>query len=121
MSLISDVVFLPVKEENRTAFFGEDIHIDVPRGNASEVVFIRANHSSEVVLMRAGQVVQSGLTVPAEQGGKPLYYVNSLGNLVVEDVQERDEGVYIVRNANSSNIIKRLNLMVRGKMSAGRR
>lgn len=103
MSLLS----LPVKEEHRTAFFGEDIHIDVPPGNAGEVVFKpRTNRSAEVVLMRAGKV------------NNTRCHVNSLGHLVVEDVQEEDEGVYIIKNSNNPNAVKRLILIVRGKLAA---
>ncbi|XP_018529635.1 uncharacterized protein LOC108881912 [Lates calcarifer] len=91
-----------VKEEHRTAFFGEDIHIDVPPGNAGEVVFKpRTNRSAEVVLMRAGKV------------NNTRCHVNSLGHLVVEDVQEEDEGVYIIKNSNNPNAVKRLILIVR--------
>uniref|UniRef100_A0A3Q3SAK6 Uncharacterized LOC113126034 n=1 Tax=Mastacembelus armatus TaxID=205130 RepID=A0A3Q3SAK6_9TELE len=88
--------------EHRTAFFGEDIHIDVPPGNAGEVVFKpRTNNSYEVVLMREGQVVN------------PWAHLNSLGHLVLEDVQEEHEGVYVIRNNNSPGTVKRLVLIVR--------
>ncbi|XP_035537786.1 uncharacterized protein LOC118343139 [Morone saxatilis] len=90
------------KEENRTAFFGEDVHIDVPDGNASEVVFKpRTNRSSEVVLLRAGQLL------------KPRNSINSLGHLVLEDVQEEDEGMYIIKNINNNSTVKHLILIVR--------
>ncbi|XP_031695578.1 uncharacterized protein LOC116377950 [Anarrhichthys ocellatus] len=93
---------LKVKEEHRTAFFGEDIHIDVPPGNLSEVVFkSRTNHLSEVVLLRAGQVVN------------PRGSINSLGHLVLEDVQEEDEGVYVIKNTNNPNTAKHLILIVK--------
>ncbi|XP_033492960.2 uncharacterized protein LOC117263565 [Epinephelus lanceolatus] len=93
---------LKVKEEHRTAFFGEDIHIDILPGNVSEVVFKpRTNHSAEVVLLRAGQVVS------------PRGRLTTLGHLVVEDVQEEDEGVYITRNINHPNTVKHLSLIVR--------
>ncbi|KAM6973854.1 uncharacterized protein LKV04_015554 [Tautogolabrus adspersus] len=91
-----------VKEEHRTAFFGEDIHIDVPPGNAGEVVFTpRTNGLAEVALMREGKVVN------------PRCRINSLGHLVLEDVQEEDEGVYVIKNANNSNTAKNLILIVR--------
>nr|XP_020474160.1 uncharacterized protein LOC109970732 [Monopterus albus] len=93
---------LRVKQEHRTAFFGEDVHIDVPPGNVSEVVFKpRTNRSSEVVLMRAGQVVN------------PRGHFNSLGHLVLEDVQEEDEGVYVIRGASAPGTTKQLILTVR--------
>lgn len=91
-----------VKDEHKTAFFGEDIHIDVPPGNLSEVVFKpRTNHSAEVVLMRAGQVVN------------PRGHLNSLGHLVLEDVQEEDEGVFVIKNTNHPGTAKHLILIVR--------
>lgn len=100
-------MFLPVKEERRIAFFGEDVHIDVPPGNVGEVVFKRGtNQSSEVVLMRAGQVLN------------PRGHLNLLGHLVLEDVQEEDEGVYVIKNSNNSNAAKQLILIVRGKLRA---
>lgn len=98
-------MFLPVKEEHRTAFFGEDVHIDVPPGNVGEVVFKpRTNRSAEVVLLRAGKVMNPGS------------YINTLGHLVLEDVQEKDEGLYVIKNTNSSNVLKHLILIVRGKL-----
>ncbi|XP_059205609.1 uncharacterized protein LOC131984705 [Centropristis striata] len=91
-----------VKEEHRTAFFGEDIHIDVPPGDLGEVVFKpRTNHSSEVVLLRAGKVVN------------PKGHLNSLGHLVMEDVQEEDEGMFIIKNTNNTSATKHLILIVR--------
>lgn len=102
-------LFRAVKEERKTAFFGEDIHIDVPAGDVGEVVFkSRTNQLSEVVLLRAGEVVN------------PRGRLNSLGHLVLEDVQEEDEGVYITKNSNNPNAVKRLILIVRGTTSAGR-
>ncbi|XP_023250615.1 uncharacterized protein LOC111645598 [Seriola lalandi dorsalis] len=93
---------LKVKEERRTAFFGEDIHIDVPSGNVGEVVFKpRTNHSAEVVLMQAGIVLS------------PRGRLNSLGHLVLENVQEEDEGVYVIKNSNNPNADKQLVLIVR--------
>uniref|UniRef100_A0A3B4YGU4 Uncharacterized LOC111645598 n=1 Tax=Seriola lalandi dorsalis TaxID=1841481 RepID=A0A3B4YGU4_SERLL len=88
--------------ERRTAFFGEDIHIDVPSGNVGEVVFKpRTNHSAEVVLMQAGIVLS------------PRGRLNSLGHLVLENVQEEDEGVYVIKNSNNPNADKQLVLIVR--------
>lgn len=97
---------LKVKEEHRTAFFGEDIHIDVPPGNLGEVVFKpRTNRTAEVVLLKAGQLVKS-------QAG-PQTRINSLGHLVLEDVQEKDEGVYVIKNSINTSTVKHLILIVR--------
>lgn len=100
-------LFETVKEEHRKAFIGEDIHIDVPSGNIGEVVFRpQNNQSSEVVLLREGQVVN------------PRALINSLGHLVLEDVQEEDEGLYIIKNISNPSTAKHLILTVRGKMFA---
>lgn len=112
-------LFPAVKEEHRTAFFGEDIYIGVPPGNVGEVVFIPANQSSDqVVLMRAGQVVPTGQVVQTSQGLSPRYRVISRGYLVLEDVKEEDEGTYVVKKTNESTTLKRLVLIVRGKRRA---
>ncbi|XP_041867378.1 uncharacterized protein LOC121656452 [Melanotaenia boesemani] len=85
---------LKVKEEHRTAFFGEHVHIDVPSSNDSEVVFTpRTNRSYEVPLMQAGQVVN-----------KSKALLNSLGHLVLNNVQEEDEGVYIIRRSKNTTV-----------------
>ncbi|KAF7661218.1 hypothetical protein LDENG_00266890 [Lucifuga dentata] len=90
-----------VKEEHRMAFFGEDIHIDIPE-NFGEVVFkSRLNLTSEVVLLRASRVVN------------PRGHLNSLGLLVLEDVQEEDEGVYIIKDTSNPSAVRHLILMVR--------
>lgn len=69
-----------------------------------EVVFRpRTNRSAEVVLLRAGTVVN------------PRGRINSLGHLVLEDVQEEDEGLYVVRNASDPGAAQRLLLIVRGE------
>lgn len=100
-------LFLPVKQEHRTAFFGEDIYIDFPPGKVGEVVFIpRINRTVDVVLLRGGEVVD------------PRGTINSLGHLVLEDVQEKDEGLYIIRNTSNPSAVKHLLLIVKGKMSA---
>nr|XP_057903232.1 uncharacterized protein LOC131101862 [Doryrhamphus excisus]XP_057903233.1 uncharacterized protein LOC131101862 [Doryrhamphus excisus] len=91
---------LKVREEHRTAFFGEDIHIDIPPGDVGEVVFKpKTNKSAEVVLLRAGKTVDAR--------GR----LNSFGHLVLEDVQKEDEGVYVV--SKNANMLKRLVLIVR--------
>lgn len=98
-------LFANIKEEHRTAFFGEDIYINVPSGNFGEVVFKpRTNCSAEVVLLQAGQVL------------KPRATVISTGHLVLEAVQEEDEGEYIVKNTSNPSTSRHLILLVRGKM-----
>lgn len=95
-----------VKQEHRTAFFGEDIYIDFPKGTVGEVVFQPKNNQSvEVVLVREGQKVDSRVTI------------NSLGHLVLEDVQKKDEGAYVVRNSSNPGAAKQLILHVQGNAS----
>ncbi|KAM4725888.1 uncharacterized protein FYW61_013931 [Anableps anableps] len=92
-----------VKEENRTAFFGEDVHIEVSSWNDPEVVFKpRTNSSYEVHLLQAGRLTNQNKTE-----------LNSLGHLVLKDVQEEDEGLYVIRSSRNSSITKRLILSVR--------
>ncbi|KAI4818400.1 hypothetical protein KUCAC02_011742 [Chaenocephalus aceratus] len=96
------VASLKVEEERLTAFFGEEIHINVPSGNLGEVVFKpRTNGSAEVVLLQAGQVVN------------PRARLSSPGHLVLEDMLEEDEGVYVIKNTNSPNTAKHLIIIVR--------
>lgn len=99
-------LYFPVKEEHRTAFFGEDIHIDIPAGDVGEVVFRpKTNKSVEVPLLRAGKVVHRRARL------------NPYGHLVLDDVQEEDEGVYVV--SRNESVLRRLTLDVRGLMLSG--
>uniref|UniRef100_A0A087X2Q0 Uncharacterized protein n=1 Tax=Poecilia formosa TaxID=48698 RepID=A0A087X2Q0_POEFO len=92
-----------VKEERRTAFFGEDVHIEVPSWSDPEVVFRpRTNSSYEVPLLQAGRVTNPNKTE-----------LNALGHLVLKDVQEEDEGLYIIRSSRNVSISKNLVLSVR--------
>ncbi|XP_030596196.1 uncharacterized protein LOC115787588 [Archocentrus centrarchus] len=92
-----------VKKEQRIAFFGEDIHIEVPPGNSSEVIFIPAtNQSFPVPLMKAGRVVNHNIS-----------YSNTSGYLVLEDVQEQNEGTYIINNTNNPDTVRHFILSVR--------
>ncbi|KAK5854716.1 hypothetical protein PBY51_004888 [Eleginops maclovinus] len=99
---VLSTLFGMVKEEHRTAFFGEDVHIDVPPGNLGEVVFKpRTNHSAEVVLLQAGQVVS------------PRGRLTPQGHLVLDDMLEEDEGVYVIKNTYSPKTVKHLIIIVR--------
>lgn len=98
-------MLLPVKTEHRTAFFGEDVHIDVPRGNGSEVIFKSATSESyDMPLITAGKVVNHNIS-----------YSNTLGYLVLEDVQEQNEGTYIIKDTNNPNTERHFKLIVKGK------
>lgn len=92
-----------VKTEHRTAFFGEDVHIDVPRGNGSEVIFKSATSESyDMPLITAGKVVNHNIS-----------YSNTLGYLVLEDVQEQNEGTYIIKDTNNPNTERHFKLIVK--------
>lgn len=65
----------------------------------------KTNLSAEVVILQAGQVVNS-------RG-----VINSLGHLVLEDVQQNDEGVYTVKDTSNPSTVRHLILLVSGKMS----
>lgn len=96
----------PVKQEQRTAFFGEDIYIDFPKGTVGEVVFQpKSNQSSEVVLLREGKVEDQRATITTP------------GHLVLEDVQKKDEGVYIIRDSSKPGASRQLHLHVKGNES----
>lgn len=100
-----------VKDEHRTAFFGEDLYINVPPKDLGELVFKpRTNSSVEVVLLQGGQVV----TPPQPQGNLsgPEVRLISPGHITLENLQEKDEGLYIIKT-NSSTVIKKLKVTVK--------
>ncbi|KAL0962372.1 hypothetical protein UPYG_G00339220 [Umbra pygmaea] len=93
---------LKVKDEHKIAFFGEDVHIPLPSLATTEVVFKPASNStSELIYMRAGQVVHS----------RPK--LNSLKHLILEDVGEEDEGIYVIKNSVAPADVKHIILLVR--------
>ncbi|KAK7899340.1 hypothetical protein WMY93_020193 [Mugilogobius chulae] len=97
------------KDEHRTAFFGEDLYINVPPKELSEMVFRpRTNLSLDVVLLQGGQV----LTQPQGNLSGPEVRLISPGHLILENLQEKDEGQYIIRS-NSSAVVKKLTVIVR--------
>lgn len=107
---VNSFLFLAVKDESRTAFFGEDVHIEVSSWNESDVVFKpRTNSSYEVHVLRAGRVMNQNKSE-----------VNSLGHVVLKDVQEEDEGLYIITSSRNSSMVKHFTLIVRGRLPAER-
>ncbi|XP_021427661.2 uncharacterized protein LOC110496214 isoform X2 [Oncorhynchus mykiss] len=93
---------LKVKEEHRIAFFGEDVHIPLPSLDSTEVLFKPAsNPTAEVVLMRDGRVVGHRAQL------------NSLKHLILEDVGEEDEGMYVIKNTEAPADVKHILLLVR--------
>ncbi|XP_029591446.1 uncharacterized protein LOC115175932 [Salmo trutta] len=93
---------LKVKEEHKIAFFGEDVHIPLPSLVSTEVLFRPAsNRTAEVVLMRDGQVVGHRAQL------------NSLKHLILEDVGEEHEGMYVIKNTEVPADVKHIILIVR--------
>ena len=95
---------LSAKEEHRTAFFGEDVHISIPSLSSTEVVFkSRVIGQPEVVLMQNGAMVQNRTKLNIQ-----------FSNLILEDVGEEDEGLYVVKNTNDPTHVRQIKLIVRG-------
>ncbi|KAI4883318.1 hypothetical protein NFI96_005813 [Prochilodus magdalenae] len=93
-------------QQEETVFLGEDYHIQLPVGEA-EVVFkpMVGPAGRELVLMKAGSVVN------------PRVRLNQLSShLILENVGETDEGVYIVKSSEDPQNVRRLNLIVRVSM-----
>lgn len=94
---------IKAKDEHRTTFFGEDVHIPVPALDTTEVLFKpRLDPLSERVLLRDGKILDSRakLNVP-------------ISHLILEDVGEEDEGTYVVKNSAAPADVRRIILIVR--------
>ncbi|KAK1795362.1 hypothetical protein P4O66_010540, partial [Electrophorus voltai] len=94
---------VPFSENEETAFLGEHFHILLPGGGA-EVTFKPAVGPAgrELTLMSAGTVVN------------PRVKLNqALTHLILENVGESDEGVYVIKPAQNPQDIMRLKLIVR--------
>ncbi|KAG9275836.1 hypothetical protein AMEX_G8070 [Astyanax mexicanus] len=91
----------PAKEV--TVFLGEHYYIPVPVEGA-DVVFkpTFGPAGREVQLMKAGKVVSARAKLN-----------DHLSNLILENVGESDEGVYIVKSSKSPQDVQRLKLIVR--------
>uniref|UniRef100_A0AAY4CRC2 Uncharacterized protein n=1 Tax=Denticeps clupeoides TaxID=299321 RepID=A0AAY4CRC2_9TELE len=85
---------IKVKQEHRTAFFGEDVNIQVPSLTSTEILFNpRVDPVAEVVLLRG---------------------LNAHGShLVLEDVDEEHEGTYVIKNTAVPSDIRHIVLIVR--------
>uniref|UniRef100_A0A8C6UBQ7 Uncharacterized protein n=1 Tax=Neogobius melanostomus TaxID=47308 RepID=A0A8C6UBQ7_9GOBI len=99
-----------VKDEHRTAFFGEDLYINVPPKDLGELVFRpRTNRSLELVLLQEGLVVPQ--LQPQSNISGPEVKLISPGHITLENLQEKHEGLYIIKN-NASTVVKRLVVIV---------
>ncbi|XP_035284843.1 uncharacterized protein LOC118233343 isoform X2 [Anguilla anguilla] len=95
---------LEVKEEPYTAFFGEDVHLPVPSLKTTEVLFKPSvgPEGSEDVLMRDGVLFGSRAKLNPQRS-----------HLILEDVGEKDEGVYVIKHTDTPEDVKHIILMVR--------
>uniref|UniRef100_A0AAY4CSL8 Uncharacterized protein n=1 Tax=Denticeps clupeoides TaxID=299321 RepID=A0AAY4CSL8_9TELE len=97
---------IKVKQEHRTAFFGEDVNIQVPSLTSTEILFNpRVDPVAEVVLLRGGNVTSRN---------KLRAKLNAHGShLVLEDVDEEHEGTYVIKNTAVPSDIRHIVLIVR--------
>ncbi|KAA0710061.1 hypothetical protein E1301_Tti018855 [Triplophysa tibetana] len=107
MGLMSVVVLSTLlcsaKDDHRTAFFGEDVHIPVSDLDTTEVTFMpRVNPQSERALLKDGKFVHERAKLNAH-----------ISHLILEDVGEEDEGTYVVRNSAAPADVRRIILIVR--------
>ncbi|XP_018587570.2 uncharacterized protein LOC108922132 [Scleropages formosus] len=93
----------PVRAENRTAFFGEDVEILTSSLSAAVVLFKPSSPpaASEVVLMKNGKL------------NSTRAMVDSRSHLILENVGEEDEGLYIIKYTDDPKHVRHLNLIVR--------
>ncbi|XP_036411509.1 uncharacterized protein LOC118796623 isoform X1 [Megalops cyprinoides] len=89
-----------VKEETRTAFSGEDLHLLVSSLKTTEVIF-KPNVGPEEVLMRDGKVESSRAKLNPQ-----------FSHLILENLGEPDEGVYTIKRTNAEEV-KHVTLQVR--------
>ncbi|XP_051992597.1 uncharacterized protein LOC127650956 isoform X2 [Xyrauchen texanus] len=94
---------IKAKDEHRTAFFGEDVHIPVPALDTTEVVFKpRVEPLSERVVLQNGVIQYQRAKLNAH-----------VSHLILEDVGEEDEGTYVLRNSLAPADVRRIILIVR--------
>ncbi|XP_072531618.1 uncharacterized protein [Salminus brasiliensis] len=94
---------IKAKDDHRTAFFGEDIHIPLPSLETTEVVFkSRVKPLTEMVFFRNGKRLNTRAKLNKH-----------ISHLVLEDVGEEDEGTYVVRNSAAPADVRRIILIVR--------
>lgn len=89
-----------VKDE--MVFLGEDYNILLPAGGA-EVIFKPRFSPTGQEMLKNGEVVNPRLKLN-----------RAWTHLTLENVEENDEGLYIIKSVQNPNDIKQLNLIVRG-------
>ncbi|XP_060776468.1 uncharacterized protein si:dkeyp-77h1.4 [Neoarius graeffei] len=92
---------LNVKEE--VVFLGEDYHILLPAGGVNVIFKPRIGPAGrELEMMKNGEVVNPRLKLN-----------QALSHLILENVGESDEGLYIIKTEQNPEDVKQLNLIVR--------
>ena len=87
-----------------TLFRGEDFHIKIP-STEFEVRFQNrsAPRSGDVILMQNGTALSSRAKMNI-----------FLSHLVIDAVEEGDEGIYTIKNPDNADDVTRISLIVRG-------
>lgn len=108
-ALIFRPFYIPADEESMTLFQKEDFHIMLPSTKLEVTFRNRSNpRSNEVPLMRGGNVINSRARINTY-----------LTHLIIESVEEGDEGVYTIKNPDKPDDVKRIRLIVRGTEYSG--
>ncbi|XP_057196823.1 uncharacterized protein si:dkeyp-77h1.4 [Triplophysa rosa] len=90
------------QEETQTLFFGEDFHIAIPAVEVNVSFRPSIGQEREKALMKSRQVVD----IRAKLN-------NALTHLILENVGESDEGVYIITSGQNTEDVTRITLFVR--------
>ncbi|XP_017324885.1 uncharacterized protein si:dkeyp-77h1.4 isoform X2 [Ictalurus punctatus] len=92
-----------LKAKDETVFLGEDYQILLPAGGATVIFKPRIGPARELEMMKNGEVINARVKLSTTH----------LNHLILENVGESDEGVYIIRSEQNPNNIKQLNVIVR--------
>ncbi|KAF4088474.1 hypothetical protein AMELA_G00082700 [Ameiurus melas] len=102
-SMLLCVAFsLTLKAKDETVFLGEDYHILLPAGGATVIFKPSIGPERELEMMKDGEVINARVKLN-----------KALSHLVLENVGESDEGLYIIRSEQNPSNIKEINLIVR--------
>ncbi|TRY96296.1 hypothetical protein DNTS_024022 [Danionella cerebrum] len=94
---------IKAKDEHRTAFFKEDVHIPLSALDTAEVVFQpRTDPALETVYLQNGVILHKRVKLNSHSS-----------HLILEDVGEEDEGTYVVKNSAAPADVRRIILVVR--------
>lgn len=90
--------------EDQVVFLGEDWHMSLPVGGAQVIFKPRIGQPGrQLDMMTDGKVVN------------PRVKLNqALSHVILENVGESDEGLYIISSEQNPDYVKQINLVVRG-------